>query len=75
MNAHFSLTEAADRITQLEIKLSFAEDLLDSLNTLAAQQQNTIDRLITEVVALKRAKADADNPGFRSLRDDLPPHY
>lgn len=63
-----------ERLTQLEIKLSYAEDLLDTLNTLVAQQQERIDLLTRELVAL-RYQQDQDRPTFRSLRDELPPHY
>lgn len=66
-------TEA--RIEQLEIKLSYAEDLLDTLNTLVTKQQDQIDWLLNEVNQLRRQRED-DAPGaFRSLRDELPPHY
>mgnify|MGYP003769983737 CR=1 FL=1 len=65
---------ADERLTQLEIKLSYAEDLLDTLNTLVAQQQERIDMLTRELVAL-RHQSEQDQPAFRSLRDELPPHY
>jgi len=41
-------TEA--RITELEIKLSYTEDLLDTLNALVARQQQDISTLLREVV-------------------------
>lgn len=64
-----------DRIEQLEIKLSYAEDLLDTLNALVTKQQDQIDWLLNEVNQLRRQRED-DAPGaFRSLRDELPPHY
>ena len=64
-----------DRMEQLEIKLSYAEDLLDTLNALVTQQQGQIDWLLREVNQLRRQRED-DAPGaFRSLRDELPPHY
>lgn len=64
-----------DRMEQLEIKLSYAEDLLDTLNALVTQQQDQIDWLLREVNQLRRQRED-DAPGaFRSLRDELPPHY
>ena len=63
------------RLTDLEIQLSFAEDLLDSLNTLVARQQEQIERLANEVADLKRRRADDPPIGFRNLRDELPPHY
>lgn len=65
-----------ERLTQLEIKLSYAEDLLDTLNTLVAQQQERIDLLTRELVALRyQQDQDQGQPTFRSLRDELPPHY
>lgn len=64
-----------DRMEQLEIKLSYAEDLLDTLNALVTQQQSQINWLLREVNQLRRQRED-DAPGaFRSLRDELPPHY
>ena len=63
------------RITELEIKFSYADDLLETLNTQIARQQDLIDRLLAEVAELRRRRDDAAGPGFRSLRDELPPHY
>ncbi len=68
-------TRLEDRIEQLEIKLSYAEDLLDTLNTLVAQQQDHITRLLGDVGQLRRQREDDAPGGFRSLRDELPPHY
>lgn len=65
----------AQRIEQLEIKLSYAEDLLDTLNTLVTKQQDQIDLLLREVSQLRRQREDEASPTFRSLRDELPPHY
>lgn len=63
------------RLMELEIKLSFTEDLVEHLNQQVATQQAQIDVLLREVRAL-RQQAPADGPPvFRSLRDDLPPHY
>ncbi len=67
--------DAHERITQLEIKLSYAEDLLDTLNTLVARQQDQINLLLREVVQLRRQPDGDAQPRFRSLRDELPPHY
>lgn len=64
-----------ERLEQLEIKLSYAEDLLDSLNTLVARQQDHIDRLLREVAELRRQRSEEPSQAFRSLRDELPPHY
>lgn len=64
-----------ERITQLEIKLSYTEDLVDTLNELVIKQQDQIDLLLREVSKLRRQGSDDGQPGFRSLRDELPPHY
>ena len=63
------------RITELEIKLSYTEDLLDTLNGLVARQQQDIALLLREVVSLRQQGADPGMAAGRNLRDDLPPHY
>lgn len=63
------------RLTDLEIKASFAEDLLDELNRLVARQQDQIDLLRREVAELRRQGPPPDAPGERDPRDELPPHY
>ena len=63
------------RLTDLEIKASFAEDLVDHLNRLVARQQDQIDLLMRELTVL-RQQGISDEPGpVRNLRDELPPHY
>jgi SlyX protein len=63
------------RLTELEIKSSYAEDLLDQLNAVIVRQQAQIDRLQREVAALRQQLPAADAAPPRSLRDELPPHY
>lgn len=63
-----------ERLVDLEMKLSWADDLLDRLNTLVARQQGQIEALAREVAQLRaQVAAGPDTP--RSLRDELPPHY
>jgi SlyX protein len=64
-----------DRITELEIQASFSEDLLDRLNEIIARQQSQIDHLLREVALLREQNRSAEPATFRSLRDELPPHY
>ena len=64
-----------DRLTELEIKASYAEDLVDHLNRLVASQQSQIDRLSHELAQLRRQVAASDQGTTRSLSEDLPPHY
>jgi len=64
------------RLMELEIKASFQEDLLEQLNQQVWRQQTQIDQLQRELAALHQQLRERDStPAFRSLRDELPPHY
>lgn len=63
------------RLTDLEIKASFTEDLVDTLNAIVARQQQQIDQLARELAALRQQMPAPDAASFRSLRDEMPPHY
>ena len=63
------------RLTDLEVKASFTEDMLDQLNQVIVRQQGQIDRLMRELSELRERRPAADDAAFRSLRDELPPHY
>jgi SlyX protein len=63
------------RLTALEIKASFSEDLLDALNALLARQQQQIEQMAAQIALLRQQVAGQDAAPFRSLRDELPPHY
>ncbi len=63
------------RLTDLEIKASYSEDLLEQLDKVVVRQQQQIDMLIREVTELRQPAIDAGTGGVRSLRDDLPPHF
>jgi SlyX protein len=63
------------RLTELEIKASFSEDLLDQLNLVIVGQQAQIDMLIREVKQLREQQPDGVTGGAARLMDDLPPHY
>ncbi|MBC7682716.1 MAG: SlyX family protein [Ferruginibacter sp.] len=68
-------TDTTDqRLTDLEIKASFTEDLLEQLDQVVIRQQQQIDLLVREVTRLQQRNTDGlDSP--RSPTDDLPPHY
>ncbi|MFY7863456.1 SlyX family protein [Roseateles sp.] len=70
-----STHDTEQRLIELEIKASFSEDLLDQLNQIITRQQDQIDALRRDVAALRQQEPEAGGPVFRSLRDDLPPHY
>lgn len=63
------------RLTDLEIKLSFAEDLVDRLNEVVVRQQAQIELLIREVVQLRDQAPAPDGGPARQLPDEKPPHY
>jgi SlyX protein len=70
-------TETAmdERLNELEIKLSFTEDLVEELNRTVFRQQQQIDVLVEQVRALRQQVKTSLPDEQRSLRDELPPHY
>ena len=63
------------RLTELEIKASFSEDVLDQLNLIIVRQQQQIEQLTREVSHLRQLSTD-HSPGLaRHALEDLPPHY
>lgn len=67
--------ELERRVTDLEVKLSFAEDLVDHLNETVVRQQQQIDVLLREVLALRGQLPDPGAAPLRNPRDEIPPHY
>jgi len=63
------------RITELEVKLAFAEDLLETLNQTVFRQQEQIDQLQQELRSMRQQMLQAQPAEQRSLRDEIPPHY
>lgn len=63
------------RLTELEIKASFSEDLLEQLNQVIIRQQQQIDALLREVTQLRQQMPEPSPVGFSRAGDDLPPHY
>ncbi len=65
-----------DRLTELEIKLSLTEDLVDELNRTVFRQQEQIDLLQAQLQLLYKQMQSATVPAEpRNLRDEIPPHY
>ena len=65
----------AQRLTELEIKASYTEDLLDQLNQVIVRQQEQMDWLLQEVRQLRQQAPEGGGTTTRNLRDELPPHY
>jgi SlyX protein len=63
------------RLNDLEMKISYTEDMVDELNLTVFRQQQQIDQLIRQVTALREQVQNVAPPEQLSLRDELPPHY
>ena len=63
------------RLTNLEIKATYTEDLVEQLDKIIARQQQQIDLLLREVKELRQPMADNIPTTGRTLHDDLPPHF
>lgn len=70
-----ALQRIDDRLVDLEVKASYADDLLEQLNDIVARQQGQIDALARALAELRAQHAGADAEPGRTLRDELPPHY
>lgn len=69
-------TDTDKRLTDLEIKASFSEDLLDELNQVIVRQQQQIDALVRELAQLRQQMPEGGAaPAFGRALDELPPHY
>lgn len=65
-----------DRLNELEIKLAFQEDLLDTLNTTVARQQQQIDLLQEQFRALyQQVRSAATTAAEADPAQEIPPHY
>jgi SlyX protein len=70
-----SAPTAEERGTELEVKLSFAEDLLEELNRTVFRQQQQLEQLQLEIRALRQQiQMQAPNEP-RNAADEVPPHY
>jgi SlyX protein len=63
------------RLTELEVKLAFAEDLLETLNATVCRQQQDIETLQRQVRQLREQLLAQPSAEPHSLRDEIPPHY
>lgn len=63
------------RIAELEVKLSFTEDLVEELNKTVFRQQQQIEQLQKDVVAMREQIRLSIPAEKRDPRDEVPPHY
>lgn len=67
------------RLADLESRLAFQDDTVNSLNEIVSQQQLDIDRLrlqVKELASVLRAMRDEfSSGGAAAAADEPPPHY
>lgn len=63
------------RLTNLEIKATYTEDLVEQLDKIVAQQQQQIAQLLREMTELRLAGPESMLNNPRIIHDDLPPHF
>jgi SlyX protein len=63
------------RIDELEAKVAFAEDLIETLNQTVVRQQGQIDLLQQQLRLLHQRLQEALPDDSGSPRDEIPPHY
>ena len=68
-------TDIEQRLTDLEIKASFTEDLIDKLDLIITRQQDVIDQLVRQMRAFSERADDPNQQARTNLHDELPPHY
>ena len=64
-----------NRVTELEIKLGYADDLIETLNHTVFRQQEQIEVLQRQLDDIRRQVQAIPADGAPSLRDEIPPHY
>jgi SlyX protein len=67
-----------ERIIELEIKLAYQEDLLQTLNNIVGEQQQQIQRLekTCQMLYERMKSLSSENSGNNgSIIDEVPPHY
>jgi SlyX protein len=63
------------RLTDIEVKLSFTEDLVEELNRTVFRQQRQIDQLQQDLYALRQQIQSNLPPAGWSQQEEIPPHY
>jgi SlyX protein len=69
------IKDTDQRLIDLEVKVGFAEDLLEQLNQALFRQQQLLDTLTREVAQLRRRIPEGDEGAHRAPDELPPPHY
>ncbi|MBQ0167615.1 MAG: SlyX family protein [Treponema sp.] len=68
-------TEEESRVTALEIKLSYLEDFVNKLQSIAVEQGKTVDTLKAENRVLKGKLEELIEAQEGEIPNRRPPHY
>jgi SlyX protein len=63
------------RLDELEAKLAFAEDLIETLNQTVIRQQRQMDSLQDQLRLLHQQIRDSQPEETMTPREEIPPHY
>ena len=64
-----------ERLNELEAKLAFAEDLIDTLNQAVIRQQGQLDLMQQQLCLLHQRLQESQPDETRTPLDEMPPHY
>jgi SlyX protein len=67
--------ELRSRVVELEVKMGFAEDLLDELNRQVFRQQEQIEALRRQLIDLHQQVQSPAGAASIGPGDEIPPHY
>lgn len=75
-SSNLSTADATDqRLMDLEVKVTYTEELVEQLDKIIAQQQQHISFLLGEVAELRRPVSDIALQHQNIARDGRPPHF
>ena len=75
-SSNLSTADATDqRLMDLEVKVTYTEELVEQLDKIIAQQQQHISFLLGEVAELRRPVSDIALQHQNIAQDGRPPHF
>lgn len=60
---------------ELETKVAYQEDMIEQLNNVIIEQQQSIDRLSARLDQMVKHLEAEENAEVNDLSDEIPPHY
>ena len=69
------MSDAEERLAQLEIRLAYQEDLLATLNTAVVELRAALDLQQGQLRLLWQQLQERGDTPPRNLAEEIPPHY